>query len=93
MTFRILFGIGGIALAMLGYFFVQGLADGSVSGANIRLWAATLAVPALVLGLAFWLQRRGRRRAASVVLLVLAVPAALLGAVVGFLAVAEVHWN
>ena len=93
MIFRVLFGIGALVLAVLAYFYVQGLADGSVSGFNIRLWAATLAVPALVLGAALWLHGRGRRRAATLLLLLLAVPAVLLGAVVGFLAVAEVHWN
>ncbi len=93
MTFRILFGIGVLVLAGLVFFFLQGLGDGSVSGFNIKLWAATLVAPAAVLGLAFWLERRGRRRAASLVLLILAAPAALVGIVMGLLAVAEVHWN
>lgn len=93
MIFRILVGIGALVLAVLGFFFVQGLADGSVSGFDNRLWAATLAAPALVLGAALVLARRGRRRAASILLLILAVPAVLLAAVMGFLAIAEVHWD
>lgn len=93
VTFRILFAIDAIAAAIALYFFVWGLQDGSVSSFNILHWAALLAVPAATLGGAVALRSRGQVRAANLVLLMLAVPALLLGLLVLLLAVASVHWN
>ena len=41
-TFRILFGIDALAAAVVAFFFVWGLSDGSVSAFNILLWLALL---------------------------------------------------
>lgn len=77
--YRILFGIGAAAAAVIGFFFLWGLSDGTVSAANIVLWLMLLAGPALVLGTAYRLAAAGRQRAAAGVAAVLAVPAALVG--------------
>ncbi|MEQ9606257.1 MAG: hypothetical protein RLN99_01165 [Kiloniellaceae bacterium] len=40
MTFRLLLGLDSLAALVVAYFFLAGLADGSVSDFNIELWAA-----------------------------------------------------
>ena len=49
-TFRILFGIDALAAAVVAFFLVWGLSDGSVSAFNILLWLALLCGVGVVLG-------------------------------------------
>ena len=56
-TFRILFGIDALAAAVVAFFFVWGLSDGSVSAFNILLWLALLGGVGVVLGGGLWLER------------------------------------
>ena len=42
VTFRILFGIDALAAAVVLFFFIWGLSDGTVSDFNILLWLALL---------------------------------------------------
>lgn len=73
--YRVLIAINAIALALLLFFFLWGVQDGSVSAANILLWLAMLAVPSgtLVGGALAW--AKGQRALALVLLLVPALPA------------------
>lgn len=49
MVFGILWAINAVAAAVLGYFFLAGVGDGSVSSSNIGLWSGILIVCAVIL--------------------------------------------
>ncbi len=93
MFFWILFGIDAIAAAVVIYFFVWGLMDGSVSSFNIVMWLGLLAAVAAILGGGWLLDRSGRRGAANAVLAILAVPAFLFGLFVVGAIVLQPRWN
>ena len=93
MVFGILLVIDFVVLALIAGFFLIGLADGSVSSFNMLLWLLVLVVPtAVVLG-GWRLKARGQGRAASVVLALLAVPAALAGLFFLLLILGPGRWN
>ena len=50
MFFRLLLAIDAIAALVILYFFMIGLADGSVSSFNMELWFGVLAAVAAILG-------------------------------------------
>jgi hypothetical protein len=93
IVFRILCGIDALAAAVVVFFFLWGLSDGSVSSFNILIWLVLLGGVGAVLGSGLWLNARGQRRLANGVLLALALPAALL--LVFFLAliILQPRWN
>lgn len=94
MTFiRLLFAIDAIAAAVLVYFFAVGLGDGSVSSFNIVLWLGTLIALAVILGGGYALNASGRRRSATALLLVLAIPAALFGLFALSMIALQPRWN
>ena len=93
MFFRILLGIDIIAAMIVLYFFGIGLADGSVSSFNMRLWLGTLAVVTAILGGGVLLRAKGQRIAANLVLLIRATPAALYGLFVLSMIVFQPRWN
>ena len=77
--YRIVQAIVAAALAVLIWFFIVGLGDGSIDGSNMALWVVLLAAPiaALVIGRHLW--KAGQRTAACVLLAVPAVPTLLFG--------------
>ncbi|MEZ5810911.1 MAG: hypothetical protein R3D45_05785 [Rhizobiaceae bacterium] len=75
MFYRILLGIDAIAALVVGYFLLEGLADGSVSSFNGGLWAGLVAAVIAVLAGGMLLKRANRTALANVVLAILAVPA------------------
>jgi hypothetical protein len=91
--FAVVFGIDVIVAGVILYFYVIGLADGSVSSFNMSLWLAILAVLAAVLGGGLALNARGWRGAANGVLLILAVPGVLYALFVLSLIVFQPRWN
>jgi len=93
MKFWILWGIDALVALGFVYFFMVGLADGSVSSFNIVLWLGILGALAAILGGAFWLKWAGHVWPAIGVLLVLAIPAIL--ALLFFLVVmiSNPRWN
>jgi hypothetical protein len=93
MKFRILWGIDAVIALIFLYFFVIGLGDGSVSSFNRGLWFGTLSTLATVLLGSRSLQRSGRTRLATSLLMILAVPGVLAG--LFFLAAIIFHprWN
>jgi hypothetical protein len=93
MFFRILLGIDAIAAAVVVYFFVIGLADGSVSSFNMQLWLGILAAVAAILVGGFLLNAKGQRIAANLVLLILATPAALYGLFMLSIIIFQPRWN
>jgi hypothetical protein len=75
------------------YFFVIGLADGSVSSFNMQLWLGILAAVAAIVGGGIWLNALGHRIVANLVLLILATPAALYGLFILSVIVFQPRWN
>ena len=76
--YYILLTINAIALAVILFFFLWGLSDGTVSSFNGLLWLVMLAVPSATL-LGGWLQWGKGNRAFAVTLLALpSMPALLL---------------
>ncbi len=74
LTFRLFLAIDLAVAAVVVYFFVAGLADGSVSSFNGLLWAALLAGLAAVPAGGVLLNANGYRRPAIGLLALLAVP-------------------
>jgi hypothetical protein len=89
----ILFGIDLIAAAVLLYFFIIGIGDGSVSSFNMGLWLAMLGGVAAILGGGWMLQAKGHRGAAIGVLLILAIPAFLFGLFLLAVIILQPRWN
>ncbi|HTI83710.1 MAG TPA: hypothetical protein VL614_24930 [Acetobacteraceae bacterium] len=92
-AFRILFGIDALAVAVVVFFFLWGVSDGTVSSFNILLWLVMLGGVGGVLGGGAWLRSQGHARVANSVLLVLAIPAMLLVLFFLLLIVAQPRWN
>jgi hypothetical protein len=90
---RTLLGIDVLAALVVVYFFVVGLADGSVSSFNGGLWAGLIAGVAAVVGGGWALQANGRRGAAVAVLLVLAVPAVVYALFLALILITQPRWN
>ena len=85
MLVRTLLGIDMLVALVVIYFFVIGLADGSVSSFNMNLWLGFLALVAAV--------ANGRRGAAIAVLLILAVPGGLYALFIQLIVIAQPRWN
>jgi hypothetical protein len=81
-----------VALVVLGFFAV-GVGDGSVSSYNIGLWSLILLVVAAVLGGSLFLRSQGRPGAATLVALLLAVPALLLCLFFAVMLLTVSRWN
>jgi len=91
--YRILLGIDAIVVLVVGYFFLVGLADGSVSAFNIGLWIGILfAVAAIVAG-GIALRQANRPVLANIVLAILAAPAALYGIFIFAVIFSGTNWN
>ena len=93
MLVRTLLGIDVLVALVVVYFFIIGLADGSVSSFNMSLWLGLLAVVAAVVGGGWILDANGKRGAAIAVLLILAVPGVLYALFILLIVVAQPRWN
>jgi len=93
MFFRILLGIDIIAALVIVYFFIVGLGDGSVSSFNMQLWLGILAAVAAVLGGGLFLNAKGQRIAANLVLLILAAPSAFFGLFMLSIIILQPRWH
>ena len=77
MKFWIPWGIALIVTVIFVFFFVAGLADGTVSSFNAGLWTVTMLCVIGVTGGSLLLKRAGRPGLAILLALVLAVPGLL----------------
>lgn len=93
MKFWIPWSMAALVTAGCLYFFLVGLADGSVSSFNGGLWAALLALCAGVTGGSYALKQRGRPGAGALVALILAVPGAVFGLFILMLLLTNPRWN
>lgn len=91
--FRFLFGVDLAAAAVALYFFLAGLADGSVSSFNMGIWLALLGGIAAVIAGGYALNRAGYSLLTNLVLAVLAAPACLYAAFVLMIVIAQPRWN
>jgi hypothetical protein len=92
-AFWLFWGFDALVAAVVCFFFVWGVVDGSVSSFNITLWLGMLALVAAVVGGSLALHGAGRPAAAFGLLLILAIPG--LGMVLFMLAVLilQPRWN
>jgi hypothetical protein len=92
-TYRFFLAVDAVALAVALYFFGIGLADGSVSSFNIVLWLALLGGIAAIVGGGMTLNAKGNRRAATLLLAVLAVPGVLAALFLLSILIMQPRWN
>jgi hypothetical protein len=79
IVFWALTAVNAMAGAVIFYFLVEGLGDGSVSADNASLWLMLVALPVATIGLGLRLKSQGRVGLAVLVLLPLALPALIYG--------------
>jgi hypothetical protein len=93
VTFWIPWAIDAVIAGAAVFFFLWGLADGSVSSFNIGLWTLLLGGLAALMAGTVWLRSSGKRRIAIGLLWVLAAPGVLAGVFFLVLLVANPRWN
>ena len=93
MKFWIPWAIDAVIAAIAVFFFLWGLADGSVSAFNIGLWMLMLGGVAVVVAGSLWLRSIGRTGLATGLALLLAIPGVLVGLFFLILIVGNPRWN
>ncbi len=93
MKFWFPWAVDVVIAAIAVYFFLAGLADGSVSSFNIVLWACILLGLAVVLGGSLWLRKAGRTGIAAALAWVLAGPGVLAGLLLLLVLISNPRWN
>jgi len=91
--FKILWGIDVIAAGVITWFFIVGLADGSVSSRNIKLWLFLLLAAGSILWISMLLKNHGHDKLAMLTVLILALPAIVYGLFVVLMASNNGRWN
>ncbi|MFC0186576.1 hypothetical protein SAMN04515674_106202 [Pseudarcicella hirudinis] len=91
--FWILWGIDAILSLIFYYFFLIGLADGSVSSFNIGLWLAIIAITGGLLYGSLLLKKNNRLRLAQGLLLIFAIPGVLSGVFFLLLIIMNPNWH
>ena len=92
MTYRILLAIDILTALVIVYFFLAGLADGSVSSFNMHIWLGILAALGAVFGIATALRRASHPIFANLVLAILAVPALLYVLFIAMFVLSGARW-
>lgn len=93
MTFWIAFGIDMVIAFTFLFFFLVGIADGSVTSFNINLWLVTLAALTTFVVACLTLRVKNRIRLATRLALTLAVPGVLAGLLFLAALVLNPRWN
>jgi hypothetical protein len=88
-----LWGFDAVVSLVILFFFLAGLADGSVSSFNMGLWLGIVLVVCGVMVGSLALRSSGRRGLAVAVLLVLGLPALLFVLFFGALLITNPRWN
>ena len=91
--FWICWSIDVLICLIIFVFFSLGLVGGWISSFNIGLCIAILAVLGAVMGGGFWLKTLGHPVAATLVLLLLAIPGFLCGLFMILLVLTNTSWN
>ena len=93
MKFRISWGIGAVVGGVVLFFFLVGLADGSVSSFNADLWTLLLVGTLAVTIGSLILKNNGRPGLGALLSLVLALPGLLAGFYILLILIMEPRWN
>ena len=93
LKFWALWIIDALISAIAVFFFLAGLADGSVSSFNIGIWITLLAALAVVVAGSLWLKAVGRPGLGSMLLLVFAVPGVLYALFLLIVIITGPRWN
>ena len=93
MKFWIPWSIDVVIAVVFVFFFFVGLADGSVSSFNMGLWLLALTALAGVVGGSLALRAAARLRAATALVMILAIPGVLVGLLFLAMIVVPVRWN
>ena len=93
MTYRLFLAIAAAILGIALYFFVTGIADGSVSSFNILLWLMMLVCLGSIVAGGYGLNAKGQRRTATALLAVLAIPGVLAALFILSVIVFQPRWN
>jgi hypothetical protein len=93
VKFWVPWAIDAVIASVVIYFFLVGLADGSVSSFNIGLWLLIFIGLASIVGGSLWLKFAGHGSLAAVFVLILAVPGVLVGLFFVFILIAAPRWN
>jgi hypothetical protein len=93
MLTRALLAIDLLALAIAAFFFLWGIADGTVSSFNIGIWSLLLGGIAVIVGGGAALMRQGRNRLANALLLILAVPTVGYALFILMILIFQPRWN
>jgi len=91
--FWILWGIDLVIAAVVLFFFLWGLSDGTVSAFNIGLWLVLLLGVGIVVVGGFQLHARGFRGFARALVLVLAIPGLLYALFLLVVMIGHPRWN
>jgi len=93
VKFWIPLAIDAVIAAIVAFFLIWGLADGSVSTFNIGLWMLILGGIAVVVAGSLWLRSIGRAGLGAALALVLAIPGVFAGLFFLILIVGHPRWN
>jgi len=93
VKFWIPWAIDVVIAAVAIFFFLWGLADGSVSTFNMGIWMLMLGAVAVVVTGSLWLRSIGRPGLGTALALVLAIPGVLVGLFFLILIVGNPRWN
>lgn len=91
--FKILWCVNALATLVILYFFVVGLADGSVTYRNIKLWLFILVAVGAVLWVSVLFKNAGYNKAAMLLTLVLALPSIGYGLFILIAIFSKSRWN
>lgn len=91
--FWMFFGVDVVIAAILLFFFIWGIADGTVSAFNIKFWMVALLGVALIVGGGFWLKSVEQLVLANIVLMVLALPGLGYAFIMVVAIVTQSSWN
>jgi hypothetical protein len=93
VIYRTLLGVSALPALAAVWFFLEGLADGTVSAFNIGLWLGLLAVACGLPAAGAVLQANGKTMAAKLLLALVAVPVLLGVVLLVLLIVAPPRWH
>ena len=93
MKFWIPWGIAAIVTGVAVWFFVAGLADGSVSSFNAGLWTLTLLGTVGITVGSMILKKTGRPGLGALLALILAVPGVLAALFILLILITQPRWN
>jgi hypothetical protein len=93
MKFWVPWGIAAIVTGVAVWFFVAGLADGSVSSFNAGLWALILLGTGGITVGSLLLKMAGRPGLGALLALILALPGLLAGLFILLILILQPRWN